>query len=124
MTMQAAHLVDNVIGLVPTPQWVLSLPFCLRYKLAYDHKPHREVTKIFVSIVSDYYQKQAVKNGVIDGRTGAISFLQRCGGALNANPHNHCMFVDGVFERFEDDDGTPSIQFIQRSNRLTYKSRF
>jgi len=111
MTMQAAHLVDNVIGLVPTRQWVLSLPFSLRYKLAYDHKLHREVTKIFTSIVSDYYQKQAENNSVIGGYTGAVTFLQRAGGSINLNPHNHCMFVDGVFERFEDDDGTPSVRF-------------
>jgi len=111
MTMQAAHLVDNVIGLVPTRQWVLSLPFWLRYKLAYDHKLHREVTKIFTSIVSDYYQKQAEKNGVVGGRTGSISFLQRSGGALNINPHNHMIFVDGVFEQLEDTDGTTSVRF-------------
>ncbi len=77
----------------------------------YDHKLHREVTKIFVSIVSDYYQKQAENNGVIVGRTGAVTFLQRSGGSINLNPHNHCMFVDGVFEQIEDDDGTPSIRF-------------
>jgi hypothetical protein len=27
MTMQAAHLVDNVIGLIPTRQWVISVSF-------------------------------------------------------------------------------------------------
>jgi hypothetical protein len=111
MTMQAAHLVDNVIGFVPTRQWVLSLPFWLRYKLAYDHKLHREVTKIFTSVVSDYYQKQAENNGIIGGRTGSVSFLQRSGGALNLNPHNHTIYIDGVFETFEDIDGTPSIRF-------------
>jgi hypothetical protein len=30
------NLVDRVFPLVPVRQWVLSLPFALRYRLAYD----------------------------------------------------------------------------------------
>jgi len=36
MAETAAHLVDCVLPAVPTRQWVLSLPFPLRYRLAYD----------------------------------------------------------------------------------------
>jgi len=36
MTDTAAHLVDHVFPEVPVRQWVLSLPFALRYRLAYD----------------------------------------------------------------------------------------
>jgi photosystem II stability/assembly factor-like uncharacterized protein len=32
MTEQAAHLVDRVIPDVPVRQWVLSLPWALRYR--------------------------------------------------------------------------------------------
>jgi hypothetical protein len=32
----AAHLVDRVLPIVPVRQWVLSLPFALRYRMAYD----------------------------------------------------------------------------------------
>lgn len=107
MTMLAAHLVDNVIPFVPTRQWVLSLPFWLRYRLAYDHKLHREITKIFTTIVTEYYQQHATQEmGPEDAHTGSVSFLQRCGGAMNSNPHNHCLFIDGVFREVEDSMGT------------------
>jgi len=36
MADTAAHLVDRVLPEVPVHQWVLSLPFTLRYRLAYD----------------------------------------------------------------------------------------
>lgn len=36
MAEAAAHLVDHVLPAVPMRQWVLSLPFPLRYRLAYD----------------------------------------------------------------------------------------
>ena len=36
MADTAAHLVDRVIPHVPVRQWVLSLPYALRYRLAYD----------------------------------------------------------------------------------------
>ena len=35
MSDTAAYLVDHVIPYVPTRQWVLSLPFKLRYRVAY-----------------------------------------------------------------------------------------
>ena len=34
MADTAAHLVDRVLPQVPIRQWVLSLPFALRYRLA------------------------------------------------------------------------------------------
>ncbi len=36
MADTAAHLVDRVFPHVAARQWVLSLPFALRYRLAYD----------------------------------------------------------------------------------------
>ena len=36
MTDTAAHLMDSVFPHVPARQWVLSVPFALRYRLAYD----------------------------------------------------------------------------------------
>ena len=36
MADTAAHLVERVFPRVPVRQWVLSLPFQLRYRMAYD----------------------------------------------------------------------------------------
>jgi len=91
-------------------QWVLSLPFWLRYKLAYNHELHREVTKIFTTIVTEYYQQQAQELDPEDAHTGSVTFLQRSGGALNSNPHGHTLFIDGVFQEVEDSKGT-SVRF-------------
>lgn len=37
MAAGAAELVDHTLPYVPIPQWVLSLPHGLRYRLAWDH---------------------------------------------------------------------------------------
>jgi len=47
MADTAAHLVDDVFPEVPVRQWVLSLPFALRYRLAYDDALVRDVLHIF-----------------------------------------------------------------------------
>ena len=51
MADTAAHLVDRVLPEVPVRQWVLSLPFALRYRLAYDARLVSEVLRIFVQAV-------------------------------------------------------------------------
>ena len=51
MADTAAHLVDRVFPEVPVRQWVLSVPFALRYRLAYDSTLVREVLRIFVRAV-------------------------------------------------------------------------
>jgi hypothetical protein len=43
MTERAARLVDEVLPRVPLRQWVLSLPYRLRYLLAWDHALARAV---------------------------------------------------------------------------------
>jgi hypothetical protein len=48
MADTAAHLVDRVFPEVPIRQWVLSLPFALRYRLAYDAHLVRDVLHIVV----------------------------------------------------------------------------
>jgi hypothetical protein len=37
MTERAAHLVDAVLPWVPVRQWVLTVPYRLRYQLAWNH---------------------------------------------------------------------------------------
>jgi len=40
MTERAAHLVDAVLPWVPVRQWVLTVPYRLRYQLAWNHGLH------------------------------------------------------------------------------------
>jgi len=48
MTERAARLVESVLPRVPVRQWVLSLPYRLRYLLAWDHRLCRAVLSVFV----------------------------------------------------------------------------
>jgi hypothetical protein len=49
MAETAAHLVDHVFPEVPVRQWVLCVPFALRYRLAHDSSLVRDVLQIFSS---------------------------------------------------------------------------
>jgi len=43
-----AHLVDRVLPRAPVRQWVLSLPFALRYRLSHDARLMGDVLRVFV----------------------------------------------------------------------------
>lgn len=100
MNEVAAHLVDAVIPHVSVRQWVISFPFSVRYALAYNPKLVTGALAIFVRIVSNWVVKRARRCG-IEGKTGAITFVQRFGGAINLNVHLHSLFLDGVY--YEDE---------------------
>ena len=98
MADTAAQLVDYVLPEVPVRQWVLSLPFALRYRLAYDAQLTSAVLGIFVRAVFASLRRRARKRvGVADGQCGAVTFVQRFGGALNLNVHFHSLMLDGVY---------------------------
>jgi ribosomal protein S27E len=97
MAERAAHLVDDVFPIVPVRQWVLSLPFALRYRLAWDHRLTRKVLEIFWRALDRYQRRRAKKRGHPNARTGAVTVIQRAGGALNLNVHFHMAALDGVF---------------------------
>jgi hypothetical protein len=61
MADTAAHLVDRVFPAVPVRQYVLSLPFTLRYRLAFDHELCSEVLRIFVQTVFTSLRRRARK---------------------------------------------------------------
>ena len=84
MADTAAHLVDRVFPEVPVRQWVLSLPFSLRYRLAYDARLVSEVLRIFVQAVFRSLGGRAREHaGIPRSQCGAVTFVQRFGDALN-----------------------------------------
>lgn len=103
MTDTAAHLVDRVLPAVPIRQWVLSLPFSLRYRLAYDSGLVRDVLKIFIqTIFSSLRRRTRRYGGIRKAKGGGVTFVQRFGGAINLNVHFHSLVMDGVYYRDED----------------------
>jgi hypothetical protein len=99
MTERGAHLVDHVLPRAPVRQWVLSLPFELRYRLAWDRRLGRAVLAVYTRALQGFYRKRAKASGHQFGRTGTVTVIQRFGGALNLNVHFHTLAVDGVFMR-------------------------
>jgi hypothetical protein len=99
MAERAAHLLDHVFPDVPVRQWVLSLPYRLRYQLAWDHDLCRAVVGVLLRAVLGFLRARARGGGVDDGRGGAVAVIQRFGGALNLNLHIHALVLDGVFAR-------------------------
>jgi hypothetical protein len=97
MTERAAHLVDEVLPRVPVRQWVLTMPYRLRYQLAWNHGLSRAVLRVYTRVLLDVYRRGARARGVDGGQTGMVTALQRAGGALNANLHFHTLVLDGVF---------------------------
>jgi len=84
----AAHLVDSVFPLVPVRQWVLSLPFALRYKLAWDHDLSRKVLRVFWRALDRYQRRRAKERGHPNAQTGAVTVIQRAGGATARAPNS------------------------------------
>lgn len=59
MADTAVHLVDHVFPDAPVRQWVLSVPFALRYRLAYDPTLVRDVLQIWVRAVFASIRRRA-----------------------------------------------------------------
>lgn len=97
MTESAARLVDEVLPRVPVRQWVLSLPYRLRYLLAWDHALARAVLGVSVRVLLGFQRHRARRYGIRDGRSGSVTVIQRFGGGLNLNVHYHTLLFDGVF---------------------------
>jgi hypothetical protein len=97
MTECAARLVDEVLPRVPVRQWVLSLPYRLRYLLAWDHALARAALGVSVRVLLGFQRHRARRYEIRDARSGSVTVIQRFGGGLNLNIHFHTLLFDGVF---------------------------
>jgi len=107
----AANLVDHVLPEVPLRQFVVTFPFELRARLAYDGKLLSAVTRIAIDSVLGFYKRRIRDEKNIKGQSGAVSVVlrpllgvvvQRVGSDLRLNPHLHAIMVDGVFSANSD----------------------
>ncbi|MGB8294628.1 MAG: transposase zinc-binding domain-containing protein, partial [Polyangia bacterium] len=105
MADTAAFCVDHLVPRVPTRQYVLSLPYALRFKMAYSADATSVVLGAFISAINSDLRRRARKRK-LRGRmqTGSLTVVQRFGSSLNLNVHFHAIVMDGVYA--EQPDGT------------------
>ena len=97
MAERAAYLVDEVLPQVPVRQWVLTLPYRLRYRLAWDHALCRAVLGVYARGLLAFYARTARAHGIPEGQTGTVTVIQRFGSGLQLNVHLPTLVLDGVF---------------------------
>ena len=64
MADTAAFLVDQLLPDVPMRQWVLTLPYEVRYLIAYDPVLCGEVLGVFARVVLDWQQRRGEEAGL------------------------------------------------------------
>ena len=96
MVESLALLIDGILPDTPIRQWVLSLPYDLRFLLANNPEVLSDVLKVIHRAISSYLTKK-VGLTVKTGKTGAVTLIQRFGSALNLNIHFHMLFLDGAY---------------------------
>ena len=87
----AALLVDSVLPRQPIRQWVLSVPFPLRWLFASKPRILSKALKVVTRAIGTYLVKKA-GFGHVTAKTGAVTLIQRFGSALNLNTHFHMLF--------------------------------
>ena len=88
-------LVDEVLPRLPIRQWVLSVPYPLRFLFAREPKVMSKVLGIVYCTIESHFIKQ-LNLSRATAHAGAVTLIQRFGSALNLNPHYHMLFLDGV----------------------------
>ena len=96
MVDTGALLADEVLPRQPVRQWVLSVPFALRFLFAREPEVMGSVLRIVIRAISSHLIASAGCTRA-QAQTGAVTLIQRFGSALNLNIHYHMIFLDGVY---------------------------
>lgn len=105
MAETAANWVEHVLpSRAPLRQWVLTLPFELRARVAYDRELLGRVTRLSADSVLGFYRRTMRDvYRVGKGQSGALTVVQRVNSDLRLNPHLHLIALDGVFVETDDE---------------------
>ena len=100
MAESAALLVDEVLPRKPMRQWVLSVPFPLRFLFASQPKIMGKALGIVYRTIATHLTHKAGDTNAT-AHTGAVTLIQRFGRAPQLNIHFHMLFLDGVYVEHE-----------------------
>ena len=98
MAQTAAHLVDRVLPDVPWRQWVLTLPYPFRYRVAYDPRLQTLILRTYMQTLEGWQRRRGRQVGLTNPRWGGVTVIQRFGSALQLTPHFHTLGMDGVYD--------------------------
>jgi hypothetical protein len=90
--------VDEVFPEQPVRQWVLSVPYPLRFLFASRPAVMGRVLGIVYRAIATHLMKKAGLSRKT-AQTGAVTLIQRFGSALNLNIHFHLLVADGVWQQ-------------------------
>jgi len=110
MAESAALLVDEVFPEQPVRQWVLSVPYPLRFLFASRPDIMGAVLGIVYRVIATHLIRKAGFSAK-RAHTGAVTLIQRFGSALNVNLHFHMLFLDGVY--VERPDGSLAFRWVK-----------
>jgi hypothetical protein len=105
MNEGALNLVDHALPEVPLRQFVVTVPFPLRFPLAFDGALLGQVVRIFVDTISAWHGRRHALRGLPLGETGAVALIQRANSDLRLNPHVHAICLDGVYSADREGKG-------------------
>jgi hypothetical protein len=101
MASTAANLVEHVLPPAPLRQWVLTVPFAWRARLAYDGELLGAVTRVCTSSILSFYTDRMKREGFAHGQSGAVVVVQRTSSDLKLNPHLHLVVLDGAYRELD-----------------------
>ena len=126
MADSAALLVDEILPHQPMRQWVLSVPFPLRFLFASNPKAMSRVLGIVYRTIATHLTRKAGYT-ITSAHTGAVTLIQCFGGALNLNIHYHMLFLDGVYSadnswlRFRQVKAPTSNELIHLTHTIAHR---
>ena len=101
MASTAANLVEHVLPPAPLRQWVFTVPFGWRARLAYDGELLGAVTRVCTSAILSFYAARMNKEGLAGGQSGAVLVVQRTSSDLKLHPHLHLLLLDGAYREID-----------------------
>ncbi len=101
MADTAARLTDQVIPFVPVRHWTLSLPFPLRYLVAFDADLMSAILGICVREIYAWLRHCTRRLHELDRNVplhcGSVTAIHRADSAAKLNPHMHAAALDGCY---------------------------